>query len=168
MTYFSNCQTVAEIKKIYRQLAMDNHPDRGGSNAKMQAINEAYHKALKSFHKKEMQGHTYYYNKAHEQAIMDMIAKLKKATFPEGVNIALIGKWLWITGTQKGDGTRETLKELNTEEARWKWHSKRKAWYWKPTQWSGKAHKGSLEEIAAKYGENMIDTPRKKPAALNA
>lgn len=34
--------TSAEIKKAYKKLAMQHHPDKGGDNAKFQSINEAY------------------------------------------------------------------------------------------------------------------------------
>lgn len=42
MTHFSNINSLQELKKQYRELAMANHPDRGGDTATMQAINEEY------------------------------------------------------------------------------------------------------------------------------
>lgn len=45
---FRKCKTTAEIKKLYRELAMKHHPDRGGNTAVMQSINSAYHAALES------------------------------------------------------------------------------------------------------------------------
>jgi DnaJ-domain-containing protein 1 len=35
-----------EIKRAYRKMARLNHPDRGGSEKKMKAINDAYQKLL--------------------------------------------------------------------------------------------------------------------------
>lgn len=40
--YFDNCRSLDEGKRIYRRLAMENHPDRGGDTAKMAAINSAW------------------------------------------------------------------------------------------------------------------------------
>ena len=42
MKYFNNCNTLDELKKEYRRLAMQNHPDRGGDAETMKAINAEY------------------------------------------------------------------------------------------------------------------------------
>ena len=39
MTYFKNINSLAELKKEYRHLALENHPDKGGSTEMMQQIN---------------------------------------------------------------------------------------------------------------------------------
>ena len=39
MTYFKNIHSLAELKKEYRRLALENHPDKGGSTEVMQQIN---------------------------------------------------------------------------------------------------------------------------------
>ena len=35
MTYFKNINSLAELKKEYRHLALENHPDKGGSTEMM-------------------------------------------------------------------------------------------------------------------------------------
>lgn len=42
MKYFNTCHTLDELKKEYRRLAMENHPDRGGDAETMKAINAEY------------------------------------------------------------------------------------------------------------------------------
>ena len=39
MAYFKNVHSLAELKKEYRRLALENHPDKGGSTEVMQQIN---------------------------------------------------------------------------------------------------------------------------------
>lgn len=39
MAYFKNIHSLAELKKEYRRLALENHPDKGGSTEVMQQIN---------------------------------------------------------------------------------------------------------------------------------
>ena len=39
MGYFQNINSLAELKKSYRVLALQNHPDKGGSTEAMQQIN---------------------------------------------------------------------------------------------------------------------------------
>lgn len=41
-TYFSPIHSLAQLKKEYRQLAIKNHPDKGGDTATMQAINAEF------------------------------------------------------------------------------------------------------------------------------
>ena len=48
--YFDGITTLEELKKIYRELAFANHPDRGGDTVTMQAINaefDVFHARLK-------------------------------------------------------------------------------------------------------------------------
>ena len=44
MNYFQDIQSLADLKKQYRSLALANHPDRGGSTAVMQQINLQFEK----------------------------------------------------------------------------------------------------------------------------
>ena len=49
MKYFTNCRTLDELKKEYRRLAMLNHPDRGGDEETMKAINNEYDAVFPTF-----------------------------------------------------------------------------------------------------------------------
>ena len=42
MIYFQNINSMADLKKKYRRLAIDNHPDKGGSTETMQRINSEF------------------------------------------------------------------------------------------------------------------------------
>jgi curved DNA-binding protein CbpA len=44
MNYFSKISSLAELKKQYRKLAIENHPDKGGSTEAMQMINLEFEK----------------------------------------------------------------------------------------------------------------------------
>jgi hypothetical protein len=44
MNYFSNINSLAGLKKQYRELAIGNHPDKGGSTEAMQQINLEFEK----------------------------------------------------------------------------------------------------------------------------
>lgn len=49
MKYFTACTTLDELKKEYRRLAMANHPDHGGDEATMKAINAEYDAVFPAF-----------------------------------------------------------------------------------------------------------------------
>ena len=38
MTYFQNIHSLADLKKEYRRLALQHHPDKGGDTAVMQPV----------------------------------------------------------------------------------------------------------------------------------
>lgn len=60
--------------------------------------------------------------------------------------IEICGSWVWVTGETREH--KDTLKESG-----FKWAAKKKAWYFRPEEFSSRS-KGtkSLEEIRAKYG----------------
>jgi curved DNA-binding protein CbpA len=45
--WFTNPQTLEELKKQYKKLVFANHPDRGGRVEDMQEINAEYEKLFK-------------------------------------------------------------------------------------------------------------------------
>lgn len=42
MKWFNNPETLEDLKKQYKRLAFQNHPDRGGKTSDMQEINAEY------------------------------------------------------------------------------------------------------------------------------
>ena len=42
MTYFQNIHSLADLKKEYRRLALQHHPDKGGDTAIMQWVNTEF------------------------------------------------------------------------------------------------------------------------------
>ena len=53
MTYFTNCQTLDELKKVYKHLAQKHHPDVGGDTATMQAINAEYEERFEALKRRQ-------------------------------------------------------------------------------------------------------------------
>lgn len=51
MKYFESCKTMDDLRKLYRKLAMENHPDRGGSTEIMKEINAEYDMAFDAMKK---------------------------------------------------------------------------------------------------------------------
>jgi DnaJ-class molecular chaperone len=45
MNFFINCQTVQEIKSLFRELAFKYHPDHGGDEETMKRLNNEYQSA---------------------------------------------------------------------------------------------------------------------------
>lgn len=155
--YFSQCATVAEVKAEYRRLAMLHHPDRGGDTATMQAVNAAYHDALKRMDGQQTAGtdgkqHTYRYDQQRENEIAAALAKILAIKMQ--ATVALIGNWIWVTGDTKP--VKEELKAVGCM-----WHAKRLAWYWRPEEqkYMHRYNKNAdLGDLAALYGYKIFNT----------
>lgn len=159
MNYFKGCFKVEQIKKVWRKLAFENHPDRGGDTATMQDINAQYHDALKgkhgqtSYNQETQKEHTYYYNEKVEREVMEKVLELLGLKL-EGVEVLLIGTWVWITGD-----TKPHKDKLGKNGAKCRWHGKRKAWYWRSAK--NKCYRPSntsLSGLAAAYGCESFDS----------
>ena len=75
----------------------------------------------------------------------------------QGIEIDLIGTWIWITGDTKP--VKDQLKE-----AECKWHGKRGCWYFKIGNYYRRSSK-SLETLAEKYGCTNANKFNKKKLA---
>lgn len=144
--YFSNCKTLEEVKKHYKNLAMIHHPDKGGSTERMQEINAEYQSVCNNP----------FFAYA-EQTAEDKAEFIK---YPEiinqviglsGIVIELIGNWIWISGNTYPH--REQLKKTGFYFA-----SKKLMWYYRPEDYkSSNTKPKSIEEIKLRYGCDTID-----------
>ena len=164
--FFSQCNTVNEIKATYRKLCFIHHPDVGGETATMQRLNDEYHEALRQVNGETVTGsdnkpHTYYYSQDKEQAVMDKIAELLALNLT-GVEILLVGTWLWVTGDTKP--VKTALKSVKM-----RWHSKRKMWYWHTPQYKRRYNsKATFGDICDTYGVEKQEQTKTSPAAIAA
>ncbi len=153
MIYFNGCANIEEVKKRYKQLAMENHPDRGGDTAAMQAINTAYAFTIANVSKGEglpdEQIDTEIKLSEEYRRIIEQVSSL-----PE-IMIEIAGLWIWVTGN-----TYPVRKELKT--AGLYFASKKQAWYYRSDAYKMRGSGASLEEIRAKYGSEILKTHLRK------
>ena len=147
MKYFKDCKTIAEVKGLYKKLALENHPDRGGDTATMQAINGEY--ALACAYMIKRGGFTEAETEEQIQFSEAYRVVIEKIINLEGIVIELVGNWIWVTGI-----TYPLRKEL--KEAGLFFAPKKLAWYYRTDEFKTRGGKKSLEEIRNKYGTETV------------
>ena len=152
MKYFTNCKTLEQLKAEYKKLALKNHPDCGGDEEVMKAINKEYDQVfpkLKNIHTNKDGEHYEKENTETADEFKDIITQLMRM---ELVTVEIIGSFIWVSGNTKP--YREALKQLG-----FKWHSKKLCWYKSPEGYrrSGKKQYG-MDEIREMYGVQFEGT----------
>lgn len=147
MKYFKKCKTIEEVKGLYKKLALENHPDRGGDTATMQAINAEYAFAcafvLKSRGFTDSEADEHIRLSEEYRQVVEQIINLP------GIVIEVVGHWIWVTGD-----TYTVRKEL--KEAGLFFASKKLAWYYRSDEFKTKGGKKTLDEIRDKYGSERV------------
>ena len=119
MKWFNNPETLEDLKKQYKKLAFQNHPDRGGKTSDMQEINaeyEALFSRLKDTHK-HAEGEFYTARTATTETATEFMDIIEKLIHMEGIEIEVCGSWVWVTGD-----TRPHKEELKALSFRWQQH----------------------------------------------
>lgn len=100
MKWFTNPQTLEELKKQYKRLAMKHHPDIGGNVTDMQEINSEYDKLfeiLKYTHQ-AADGKTYTAEKETTETAEEFKEIINRIINLQNITIEIFGTWIWITG----------------------------------------------------------------------
>ena len=142
--YFDHLHTLDAIKAEYKRLVKVHHPDVGGDTATMQDINGQYADRVEWI-KRHGEREEDRRNAANEVPA-EYAAAVAAAVILDGVNVDLVGSWIWCTGNTYAH--REALKA-----AGYRFANKKRAWYWRPE--SAACYRGgkkSLDELKDKYG----------------
>lgn len=122
MTYFKNVNTLEELRKQYKELLKNFHPDNeNGSVEITQEINSEYDrlfKVLKDKHgkqttasDKETDFNKAYWNYEEDKALREI---LQKVVHLANITIEICGSWIWISGN-----TYQHKAELKEIGFRW-------------------------------------------------
>ncbi len=147
----NNQYTIDDIKKVYRQLASKNHPDKGGNTETMQLINNAFDELSKFF----IDNITLDVNQEQAAQAFDFefINELKNMP---GVTIEVCGYWVWLSGSTFPH--REVISKLG-----FKFSGSKKMWYWSPTIDMSVCRRGSksMKNIRQSYGSTIIEQEKR-------
>ena len=160
LKFFENVTTLTELRKEYRRLAFIYHPDKGGDTVLMQILNDRYERLSEKFIKENVdfsEG-----RKEYEMQVSEEIRQmLDRIMFLKGVDIEVIGGWIWITGNTFA--IRTTLKSLG-----FMFSHPKTAWYWHKGEYRKKNGKiQSMDEMRDFWGSQKIETQPETSNQLN-
>ena len=162
MKYFTNCKTAEELKKEYRKLAKQLHPDLGGDTEEFKIMQNEYEimwERLKNIHTNS-NGETY--TKETTETPQEFINIINVLTSLTDIYIEICGSWLWITGNTKVH--KEVLKNL-----KFRYAHKKQAWYYHTEPYRKKSKRElTLDEIRDMFGSQQYKTKAEKELALHS
>lgn len=148
---FAECKTGEEVKALYKKLALKWHPDRGGDNESMKALNLAFEQVfnrLKDIHVNHNTGETY--TKATYETPKEFIDLINNLFKLSGIVIEICGSFVWVSGNTKEH--KDALKALGL-----KYSANKTAWYKAPVGYRKASNKKfSMDEIRDFYGSQII------------
>lgn len=153
MKYFTNINTLDELKKAYRRLAMQHHPDRGGDPEIMKAINNEHDELFERLKKQHNASADEYHQTTETpeefRIIIEALLKL------DGLTVELCGSWLWIGGETRQH--KDSLKAIGC-----RWSNNKKLWYWHHAEEGHRFRKtnSTMSDIRTKYGSQMFTAGR--------
>ena len=163
MRYFSNVDSLEELRKQYKELLKKFHPDNpNGSTEATQEINSEYDelfKSLKNRHTNRSANtekadfNNMKYDFSEDQKLRDVLQQIINF---DGVEIEIVGCWIWCGGNTYP--YKNELKALG-----FKWGNAKKKWYFHTEAFRKKSNKKlSMDDIRNYYGSTEVKTEERK------
>lgn len=158
MKHFKDCETLEDVRRLYKELAKQHHPDRGGDTATMQEINTEYaFVSAKILRGEQLSAED---TEANMRFSEDYQRIIEKISHLEGITIEVVGNWIWVIGN-----TYPVRKEL--KEAGLYFAPIKKQWYYRSEEFKvyTRGKQFTYEEIKEKYGSKTVT--KNSPKSIN-
>lgn len=157
--YFNHCTTLEAVKALYRQLAKEFHPDKGGTLATMQAINDQYTKAIKLIAKGFKGTGTRFTDSEAEAEILQAEAyseAIASIINIEGISIELCGSYIWVTPL---DAAKFWDFWAEMKKAGYFFAKVKRQYFFRTSENAVKSYNKTLtaDQIRTKYGSQQIN-----------
>ncbi len=147
--FLISCNTLDELKQLYKTLAKQFHPDKGGNLIDMQNLNAEYDFMLA----KILKASSFTEEQINDEFNIAQVYKEKIEALSnlDGIVIELAGTWLWVSGE-----TRPVKDILKTNG--FFWAKNKEQWFFRPEgQKSFNRKAFSMDQIRNKYGSKVMN-----------
>lgn len=145
--HFENIKDLAELKKIYRNLAKQLHPDLNPN------LDGESFKYLQKIYNEILDNDLYFSSDSKIELEIEKV--IRELLHYDEITIEKIHNWIWVSGFTKN--IKEHLKSLNFHYA-----SKKKMWYWHSGDYKRNPKPKPIEEIREKYGSTTFKQKEKE------
>ena len=144
MRYFEGISTLDDLKRAYHKWCKKLHPDVGGNDEEMKALNAEYGQMLKRLMSADFSTDA----ETSELLYRDKIAAIAHLG---GLELEIIGKWLWVSGNTYAH--REALKHEGFCFAPVK-----KLWFYRALEYATRTRGEAqdINDIRSKYGSEKV------------
>lgn len=143
-----HCTTIEELKREYRRMTKIFHPDCGGTDEQMKALNAEYERMFNIL--KDRHNSTADADHQTTETAAEFIEILEALRNCQGLDIELCGSWLWIGGNTFPN--KDMLKAAGC-----KWSKSKSKWYWHHEERQTGRHKSmSMDWIRDRYGSQSV------------
>jgi len=165
LNWFKDCKDLQDVKNLYKKLMLFWHPDINKNENSLEnskLINIEYNYILENNYEfnNEVNENNYESEILNRDTYLNIINKLINL---EGLQLELIGSWLWVSGSTYLH--KDIIKSLGLNFA-----GAKKMWYYKDSEFKFYKHNKenmSIDNIKAKYGSININQNFKKANFIN-
>lgn len=146
--------TIEALKKAYKRLCKQYHPDNGGSTLDMQMLNAQYDELFKRVKNVHISSDGTTYEKETTEQSNEFRTIIEKIICFD-MDIEIIGAWIWCFNCYQ---YKDELKKLGFTYA-----SRKKAWIWhSKNDVSTNKHRMTLDEIKSLHGCESVKQRNEK------
>lgn len=162
--YFTNINTLEELKKEYFKLTKKYHPDlnKGIDIEIIQSINAEYDEVFKQVKDKFTNADGEQYNKDNKEKAEEFKEIIKTLIKFKNIEIEILGCFIWLGGNTYDH--KEEIKKLG-----FKWSRNKQKWYKSPQGYRRYGDKKySYKDIQVMYGVVKVEKESKKYQKINS
>ena len=150
-TYFSDCKTIEDVKRNFKELCKKLHPDNGGDAEKFKSMMSEYEIAFNRYKNIHTSASGETYEKETSETAAQYADIINKVIHFNGVNIEIIGSWVWLSGNT-------LIYKEAIKEAGFIWSRSKKAWYYAGND-NHKKRRGhySMEQLRTRFASVKVD-----------
>ena len=153
--YFENCKTIDDVKKLYRKLASQLHPDMNhdrDTTEEFQIMANEYETAYNLVKNIFVNAKGETYTKENTETPAQYADIINHIIHFENCKIEIIGTWIWVSGN-----TREYKDQL--KELHFTWSKNKAAWNFHSEPFKKKSRNSlDFDTIRNFYGSSEIET----------